>query len=197
MAALTAGFGSIKNVWEVFLLFLIPIGGGIPGGVVLARSRNITWPVMLLLYFLSDLVLACVFEPLMLAVIAAGAKSPRWARFHEAFRQSMAKTILQYGSNLGPLALILIAFGVDPMTGRAVAKSSGHGFVTGWMLAITGDMFYFTMLMVSTIWLNNALGDGFWTTLVMTLLMFVVPGLLRQARQAWRFRRNKSQSRRS
>ncbi len=180
--ALTTAALSVKQVWGVFLLFLLPIGGGIPAGVVLARSRNIGWPVMMALYFVSDLVLACVFEPLMLAVIAAGKRSPRWKRFNDAFRQSMAKTLVHYGTNLGPLALIFVAFGVDPMTGRAVAKASGHGFFTGWLLAITGDMFYFTMLMVSTVWLNNALGDGTWTTVVMTGLMFVIPGLLRRAR---------------
>lgn len=177
---------SMKGTWDVFMLFLIPIGGGIPAGVVLARSRNIGWPVMTLLYFVSDLVLACVFEPLMLLAISAGKRYSFWARFNEAFRQSMQKTVLQYGTRLGPLALIMVSFGVDPMTGRAAAKASGHGFVTGWLLAIAGDMIYFTMLMVSTIWLNNLLGDGTWTTVVMLVLMFAIPPLLRRLREKWK-----------
>ena len=177
---------SFKGVWDVFLLFLIPIGGGIPAGVVMARSRSIAWPTMMILYFVSDIVLAAVFEPLMLAAISAGKRHVFWARFNEVMRQSMKKSVLHYGTNLGPLALIMVAFGVDPMTGRAVAKASGHGFVTGWLLAIIGDMFYFALLMVSTLWLNNVLGNGTWTTVVMLVLMFAVPVVVRKVREFFR-----------
>jgi hypothetical protein len=76
-----------------------------------------------------------------------------------------------YGNRTGPLALVLISFGVDPMTGRAAARSAGHGFVTGWLIAITGDMFFFSLLMISTLWLNNILGDG-------TLTMFIILGVM-------------------
>lgn len=172
-----------KNAWDVFMLFAIPIGGGIPAGVVLAKSRGLTWPFMMALYFLSDVALACVFEPLMLGVIAAGKRYVFLGRFNEAMRHSMNRSILRYGTTLGPLSLVMIAFGVDPMTGRAVAKASGHDFVTGWLIAIAGDMIYFTMLMVSTIWLNNALGDGTWTTVVMLGVMFILPPIFQRLRK--------------
>ncbi len=169
-----------SSLWDVFLLFLIPIGGGIPGGVVLAQARGIDWPVMMVLYFISDVVLACVFEPLMLLIIHLGKKSPFIIRFREAMKQSVARTTSGYGNHLGPLALVLIAFGVDPMTGRAAAKAAGHGFVTGWLIAISGDMIYFTVLMVSTIWLNGILGDGTWTTIIILVLMMGVPYLIKK-----------------
>ena len=120
----------------VLTLFLIPVGGGIPAGVLLARARGIGWPAMELLYFISD---------------------------------------------------VLIAFGVDPMTGRTAAHAAGHGFLSGWTLAITGDMMYFTVIMVSTLWLNSVLGDGTKTMVIILIAMFAVPELIKR----WRERRRK------
>ncbi len=164
------------------MLFLIPIGGGIPAGVLRARSLTIDWPGMLVLYFISDVILACAFEPMMKLILFLGKDSPFFARFREAMNRSIKMTTPHYGSAMGPLALILVAFGVDPMTGRAVSKAAGHGFITGWALAIAGDMLYFTVLMISTLWLNNILGDGTWTTIIIIGLMIVVPPLIRRLR---------------
>ena len=174
---------ALSSAWEVLLLFLIPIGGGIPAGVLLAKSRSILWPEMLILYFISDVILACLFEPLMLLFIAAGRRIHFLARLGELSRQMVKKSTSHYGSQAGPLALIMIAFGVDPMTGRAAAVAAGHGFVTGWLLAITGDMIYFTVLMVSTLWLNSLLGDGTWTTVIILVVMMIVPVLVRRFRE--------------
>ncbi len=172
-----------KSWWEVFTLFVIPIGGGIPAGVVLARTRGIPWFGMMFLYFLSDVLLAFVFEPIMWAVIYWGKRSVKVTRFLDVLKESMKRTTPQLGHALGPLGLIGVSFGVDPMTGRAVAKAAGHGFGSGWAIAITGDMIYFSILMVSTLWLNNVLGDGTWTTIIMLGLMLTVPGLIRRFRK--------------
>ncbi len=174
---------SLSKMWGVLSLFLIPIGGGIPAGVLLARSRSIQWPVTVILYLISDIILACMLEPIILLVIKAGKRSPKFARIRDAFRESLKKTTSHYGSHLGPLALITVAFGVDPMTGRAVAAAAGHGFILGWMFAIAGDMLYFGLIMASTLWLNNILGDGTWTTVIILVLMMVVPSLIRRFRQ--------------
>ena len=91
---------------------------------------------------------------------------------------------LQGESGKGPLGLILVAFTVDPMTGRAAAAAAGHGFVGGWAIAIAGDMLYFTVLMASTIWLHGILGDERLTVGAVLLLMIVVPVLVRR----WRAR---------
>lgn len=173
----------VKSWWEVFVLFVIPIGGGIPGGVVLARTRGIPWPGMLGLYFLSDVLLAFVFEPVMWLVIYWGKRSVSVTRFLEAMKEAMKRTTPKLSHTLGPLSLIAVAFGVDPMTGRAAAKAAGHGFLAGWAIAIAGDMLYFTVLMVSTLWLNNVLGDGTWTTIIMLILMMGVPSLIRRFRK--------------
>jgi hypothetical protein len=180
---MAASVDFFKNAWDVLMLFLIPIGGGIPAGVLMAQSRGLEWPVMMILYFISDVILACVFDPLMLLVIAAGKRSPAWERVSVAFKESMRKTTSHYGTRLGPVSLVMISFGVDPMTGRAATHAAGHGFITGWALAILGDMFYFFLLMVSTLWLNGILGDGTWTTIIIMVGMFAVPTLIRKIRE--------------
>ena len=117
----------------VLMIFLIPIGGGIPAGVLLARDRGLAWPVAMGLYFISDVILAFCFEPVLGLVVAMGRRIPRLARASEAVRLAMAKTTAHYGAaGAGPFALVMIAFGVDPMTGRAAAAAAGHGFISGW-----------------------------------------------------------------
>jgi uncharacterized membrane protein len=171
-----------SDLWDVFLLFTIPVGGGIPGGVLLAQSRGLAWPVMMVLYFISDVVLAFVFEPLMLLIIRVFSHVAWLQNVASAVRKTLEKSAAQYGHPTGPLALILVAFGVDPMTGRAAAKAAGHGFVTGWLIAITGDMMYFAVLMASTLWFRDVLGDGTWAMFAVFVLMVAIPALIRRVR---------------
>ncbi|MGE5085585.1 MAG: hypothetical protein ACM3MG_04745 [Bacillota bacterium] len=173
-------FNSFKNSWDVFMLFAVPIGGGIPAGVVLAQSRGIGWLAMMVLYLISDIALAFVFEPMMVIFLRVAQHVPFLQRMRETSQELTRKTLVRYGQKPGPFLLILIAFGVDPMTGRAAALSQGHGFLTGWAIAIIGDMMFFTVIMVSTIWLNNLLGDGTWTAVIIMVLMFALPPLLRR-----------------
>ena len=170
------------GAWGVLLLFLVPVGGGIPAGVLMARDRSIAWPLMMALYFTSDVILACVFEPMLRLIIAAGRVVPVLGRMARSLRAMVQRTTARYGNATGPLALVLVSFGVDPMTGRAAAAAAGHGFVPGWAIAITGDMLYFALLMVSTLWLNDLLGDERLTIGAMLLVMLVVPSLLRRWR---------------
>jgi hypothetical protein len=170
------------NFWHVFLLFLIPVGGGIPAGLVLAQSRGIPWLVTMILYFFSDIVQAMVFECVVVAFAFGAKHSPGLARFITALKLSTQKTISRFGLTPGPFTLVMIAFGVDPMTGRTAALAAGHGFVTGWMLAIAGDMIFFTVIMVSTLALNSVLGDGTWTAVIITIAMLAVPALIRRVR---------------
>ena len=81
----------------------------------------------------------------------------------------------------------MISFGVDPMTGRAAALGAGYGFIGGWLIAIAGDMIFFVILMVSTLWLNSVLGDGTWAAVIIMAVMFGVPML-------WRWFRARSKS---
>ncbi len=176
---------SLISAWEVFLLFLIPIGGGIPAGVILAQKRAIEWPEMLLLYFFSDVVLAFLFEPIMWTIAWMGKRIPQIARIHEAMKLAMKNMTARYGVKPSPLTLILVSFGVDPMTGRAAAVFAGHGFLMGWTFAIIGDLLFFLVIMISTIWLNGILGDGTWTIVIIVAGMILIPWAFRRLR-AWR-----------
>lgn len=170
-------------MFEVFSLFIIPVGGGIPAGVLLAKSKGLPIPLTMALYFVSDVLLACVFEPLMLLLLHFGKKSANFTRFVDAVKNVMNQSIMRYGVNPGPFTLVLISFGVDPMTGRVAAHAAGHRFITGWLIAITGDMIFFSIIMVSTLWLNSVLGDGTWTAVIILAFMFVVPPIIRRIRR--------------
>ncbi|MEZ4814503.1 MAG: hypothetical protein R3A80_04765 [Bdellovibrionota bacterium] len=182
MTAATSG-NFLVDAWKVLVIFLIPFGGGIPGGVLLARDKGIDWPFIMFIYFVSDLILACLFEPILKLLSIVG-KNVQWMlKFSELFKLSVQKTIAYYGNRTNPVALILIAFGVDPMTGRAAAIAAGHGFVGGWLIAIAGDMIYFTLIMACTLWLSHILGDGTVTMFVILAVMLILPMLIRRVRK--------------
>lgn len=170
-------FSYLPGGWGVLSLFCIPIGGGIPSGVLLAQQRGLGWPVMMGLYFVSDLLLAVVFEPIMHGLIKLAQNSPFIAAVGAEMNKNMQQTASFYGTKGGPLTLIMIAFGVDPMSGRTAAQAAGHGFVAGWAIAITGDMMYFTLIMISTLWLHAYIKDP--NTVAICILggMFGIPWL--------------------
>ena len=175
--------GSYSSIWDVFLLFSIPVGGGIPAGVLLGQKQGLGWLTMIGLYLISDIVMALYFEPLMKLVIHLSDNFRFTKRFKAAFAASTQKTIAKFGAKPGPLTLIMIAFGVDPMTGRAAAYAAGHGFLAGWAIAIGGDMIFFTVIMASTIWLNGIFGDGTLTAVVIMICMFGIPPLVQRLKK--------------
>ena len=166
------------------MLFIIPWGGGIPAGVLLARNYNIAWPATAGLYFISDVILAFLFEPVLRLIILMGRSRPALARMIGIFKQTMNQITSRY-RGAGPLALVMIAFGVDPMTGRAAAAAAGHGFIAGWTIAITGDMLYFGVVMVATLRLNSVVGNQYWTMVVIMGAMFLFPILVQRLKLAY------------
>ncbi|MCB0347381.1 MAG: hypothetical protein KDD37_01025 [Bdellovibrionales bacterium] len=171
---------NISHAWEVFMLFMVPVGGGIPAGVILAKARGISWFFTAGIYLISDLVLACLFEPIMLLMVFLFKRFSFFNKLREAFRKTTEKTVAMYGATPGVMLLVLIAFGVDPMTGRAAAMSRGYNFLAGWAIAITGDMLYFLVIMASTLWLSHILGDGTWAVIIIMVFMLIVPSAFRR-----------------
>lgn len=168
---------------SVLKLFIIPVGGGIPAGVLLAQAKGIAWPVTVLLYLASDLMLAIAFEPVLRLIARVCGKVALLARFGALMQEATARGVAHFGgTGAGPLALVMIAFGVDPMTGRASALAAGHGFVAGWAFAIAGDMLYFAVIAVTTLGLNTYVRDPNTTMLIVLAAMFVVPVLIRRIR---------------
>lgn len=170
----------------VLMLFLIPVGGGIPAGVLLASRTGVPWPAAAGLYFVSDLILAIVFEPILRLLVALGRKVPLLARVSAAMKASMERTAAHYGGvSAGPFTLVMIAFGVDPMTGRAAAMAAGHGFVAGWAIAIAGDMMYYGVIAYSTLKLSAFFKDPNTAMWIVLGGMIVVPVLVRRLKVAY------------
>jgi len=168
---------------SVLLLFLLPFGGGIPAGVLLARAQGLAWPATAGLYLVSDLLLALAFEPVLWLLVLLAGKVPFLARLGVALQVAMARTAAQVSSpGAGPLTLVLIAFGVDPMTGRASALAAGHGFLGGWAVAIAGDLLYYAVIAVVTLRLNAWFRNPELTVLLVLGAMVVAPLLLRRLR---------------
>jgi hypothetical protein len=171
---------SAVNMLSVLKLFLIPVGGGIPGGVMLAQTKGLAWPVMAMLYLISDIILALAFEPILRLLAIICGKASFLARISAALKAATARSVSHFsGTGAGPIGLIMIAFGVDPMTGRASAHAAGHGFVAGWAIAIAGDMIYFAVIAITTLRLNSYFQDPNTTMLIILVVMFSVPVFVR------------------
>lgn len=174
---------SPSTLLDVLKLFLLPVGGGIPAGVLLAQAKGVAWPITTGLYLVSDVVLAIAFEPVLRLLAAVAGKVPFLARFSAALKAATARSVVHFsGTSAGPLALVMVAFGVDPMTGRATALAAGHGFLAGWAFAIAGDMLYFAVIALTTLRLNSYFRDPNTTMLIVLGAMFAVPTLVRYFR---------------
>ncbi|BDV44662.1 hypothetical protein GURASL_35850 [Geotalea uraniireducens] len=183
---LSSPFGpapSPSALLAVLKLFVIPVGGGIPAGVLLAQAKGVTWPVTTLLYLVSDLLLAVAFEPVLRLLALLCGRVPFLARLGTALKAATARSAAHFGgTGAGPLALVMIAFGVDPMTGRSSALAAGYGFVAGWLFAIAGDMLYFAVIALTTVRLNSYFHDPETTVLFVLGAMLIVPALVRRLR---------------
>jgi len=170
----------VSHMFSVLMLFLIPVGGGIPAGVLLAQSKGLAWPVTTGLYLVSDMMLALAFEPVLRLLAWLGGKVPLLARFSARMKAAMAKSAaFSGGAGAGPIALVMISFGADPMTGRASALAAGHGFLMGWVFAIAGDMLYYAVIAVTTLRLNRYFRDPDTAMWIVLGAMIVVPLIVR------------------
>jgi hypothetical protein len=167
-------------ILHVLKLFLIPVGGGIPAGVLFASSKGLAWPITTGLYLVSDIVLALAFEPILRLLATMCGTISFLARFSTALKAATARSVEHFGgTSTGPLALVMIAFGVDPMTGRATALAAGHGFIAGWAFAIAGDMLYFAVIALTTLHLNTYIKNPDITMLIVLVAMIAIPTVVR------------------
>ena len=172
---------------SVLILFLIPVGGGIPAGVLLAQSKGLAWPVTAGLYLVSDVLLALAFEPVLKLLAWLGGKVTFLARFSARMKASIARTTARFsGIGAGPVALVLFSFGADPMTGRAAALAAGHGFLMGWAFAIAGDMLYYAVIAVSTLRLSRYFRNPDTAEWIVLGAMIAVPLIIRSFRRLQR-----------
>ncbi len=167
----------------VFLIFVMPTVIGIPLGVIMARDAGLSPLITTGLYFASDLVLAVTAEPMVALLRWVGRRVPLIARLGDRLAGLTASAGLKEDGVRGPLGLILVSFTVNPLAGRAAAAAAGHGFFSGWALAIIGDMIYFGLIMASTLWISSIFGSDRLAIGVVLIVAFLAPILLRRLRR--------------
>ena len=88
------------------------VGGGIAAGVLLAERTGLAWPVTAGLYFISDVILAFAFEPILRLLAAGGRRVHFLAKMGDAMAAAMERVAAHYGGRAaGPFTLVMIAFG--------------------------------------------------------------------------------------
>jgi hypothetical protein len=167
----------------VFLVFVTQIGAGIPLGVIMGRNAGLSPAVMAALYLGSDVVLAVVMEPMLAGLRWLGQRVEFLGRLGNRLARFSGAAGLQAGGVRGPLGLVLFSFSVSPTAGRAASEAAGHGFFSGWSLAIIGDMAYFGLIMASTLWVSSLIGDDRFTIGAVLLAAWLVPMLIRRMRR--------------
>jgi len=172
------------GVAGVLLMFVLPLAAGIPFGVVMARDAGLSPLTTAGLYLGSDLLLAVTAEPLLVLLRWAGKRVAFLGQLGHVFARATQSVGLSEGRVHGPLGLILFSFSISPTTGRAAAAAAGHGFVSGWTLAIIGDMLFFGMLMATTLWITSVFGDSRQTVGAIAIGAWVLPLVIRRLRRA-------------
>jgi hypothetical protein len=148
----------------------------------MARNAGLPVPVTALLYLASDVVLAVTMEPLLMLLRWLGDRVQFIGRLGNRLARFTGAAGLQTGGVRGPLGLILFSFTMAPAPARAASEAMGHGPITGWTLAIIGDMLYFGMIMASTLWVSSLFGDDRLTVGAVLLGTWLVPMVIRRLR---------------
>jgi hypothetical protein len=168
----------------VFLIFVSQIGAGIPLGVIKARDAGLSPFFTALLYVASDIVLAVTMEPILALLRWVGKRVEFVGRIGNRLARFSGAAGLQQGGVRGPLGLILFSFSVSPSAGRAASVAAGYGFISGWTLAIIGDMGYFGLVMASTLWISSVFGDDRLAVGAVLIGTWLLPMIIRRLRAA-------------
>jgi hypothetical protein len=167
----------------VFLVFVTQIGAGIPIGVLLGRDSGLSPLEMAGLYLASDVVLALTCEPMLLGLAWLGRRVDWLAALGSRLGRVSGATGLSDGRVKGPLGLILFSFVFAPAPARAASEAAGHGPISGWSLAIIGDMLYFGIIMASTLLVISLFGDNRMAIAPLMVGAWLLPMLVQRLRR--------------
>ena len=167
----------------VFLVFVTQIGAGIPIGVLLGRDSGLSPLEMAGLYLASDVVLALTCEPMLLGLAWLGRRVDWLAALGSRLGRISGATGLSDGRVKGPLGLVLFSFVFAPAPARAASEAAGHGPISGWSLAIIGDMLYFGIIMASTLLVISLFGDNRMSIAPLVVGAWLLPLLVQRLRR--------------
>ena len=175
--------GAWPRGWSgVLLLFCLPMGVGVPPGVLLAQHDGLDVASTTALYVLSDVLMATVlFEPMLRLLVLASRRVPALERFGRTLLVATTR-LLPADSIAGPTGVVLTGFGGGLPFGRALGAGMGYGLATSWLLTMAGDLLYFTLGMASTLWFQGLFGDPRTAVLAALAVMLIVPLALRRLR---------------
>jgi len=177
----------------VFALFWLPVGPGVPAGVLLARHAGINPALTFCLYFLSDLLGACICHPSFSVMRRAGGRVPLLASVGQRLMRLAtlgtgispeAMADQAPGGSRGTLPLLFrigtVGFGVDVYTAGMLAVGLPVRNLPGWLAAIAGDLVWFTMLLATSIATAAVTNDDRITAAVMVVVMIALPPIARR-----------------
>ena len=172
----------------VFALFWAPVGPGIPAGVLLARHIPLSPMVTFSLYAVSDVLGALVCHPIFLLLRRAGRRLPRlrWlGRRMMGFAMMGVPAEGGDARNAPTLAPALsriatVGFGADVYTGGLLATGLAVPRLAGWAAAIAGDLFWFALLLGTSIVAASVATDDRFIGLVVVLAMIFIPRIARR-----------------
>lgn len=171
-----------RGSYGVLLLFCLPLGVGVPPGVLLAQHEGLGVGTMTALYVASDVLMAVVlFEPMLRLLVYARRRVPAVQRVGRAMLVATTRLVPADGI-AGPTGVVLTAFGGGLPFGRALGAAMGYGLLSSWLLTMAGDLLYFTLGMASTLWFEGVLGDPRMAVLAALVVMLIVPLALRRIR---------------
>jgi hypothetical protein len=170
-----------------FLVFLTQIGAGIPIGVIMARDSGLNPFQTAGLYLASDVLLALICEPLLMLLRWESRRVVWLAELGARLKHMSTTTGLRSGRVRGPLGLVLFSFVIGPAAARALSETVGYRPVSGWSLAILGDMLYFGLAMAATLLVIHIFGDNRLAIAPLALGVWLLPLLLPRLR-AYGFR---------
>ncbi len=95
-------------------------------------------------------------------------------RFSENYRVFTERVIARQGTNPSVLKLVMVSFGIDPMTGRAAALAAAMD-LSGLADRHRRDMIFSSILMSSNVLAEQRAGDGTWAAVIVMAAMFGIP----------------------
>jgi len=143
----------------VFALFWMPVGPGIPAGVLLAQHLRVAPVVTFGLYALSDLLAMIILHPLYSLLRAQGRRNATVRKIGQrVLRVAMIGTRRPTAEEvragrLGPalFRIATVGFGVDIYTAGALATGLPIPRLPGWAAALAGDLVWFALLLGSSV----------------------------------------------
>ena len=109
------------------------------------------------LYLASDVLLAVVCEPLLILLRWESRRVVWLAELGARLKHMSTTTGFRSGRVRGPLGLVLFSFVIGPAPARALSETAGYRPISGWALAIVGDMLYFGLGMAATLTMAGVL----------------------------------------